>query len=181
MSTRTARRQDAHAIAAIRVLAWQTAYRGLVGDEHLDAMSVDADAERWSAILHEQERYSRTLVVEDAAHAVVGFASIGPYRTVDRDVAYAVTALAAPGTTGEINACYVHPERWGTGVADELMLAALAQLRADGWRSARLWLLADNPRALRFYRRHGWETDGERETLSLPGRPDEIRMTRPLD
>jgi GNAT superfamily N-acetyltransferase len=150
-----------------------------VGDEHLDAMSVDADTARWAQLLDEQDRYSRTIVLE-LEGAVVAFASIGPYRTVDREAAYAVTALAVPGTVAELNAFYLHPTRWGSGVADELMRALLDELRGDGWIAAHLWLLADNPRARRFYERHGWAVDGERETLTLPGDPDEIRMTRPL-
>ncbi len=179
MTTRAARVADARAIAEIRILGWRSAYRGLVGDEHLDAMSVDSDTARWSTFLDAHDRFTRTVVVEDS-EAVVGFASLSPYRIVDREAAYAVTALAVPGTVGELDAFYVHPDRWGTGIADELMVAALAALRSDGWTSARLWLLADNPRALQFYRRHGWAPDGGRETLSLPGRPDEIRMTREL-
>jgi GNAT superfamily N-acetyltransferase len=180
MTVRDAQPGDERAIAATRVRGWQTAYRGVVGDEHLDAMSVDADATRWATLLAEQDRYSRTLVVEDDGGVVVGFCSIGPDRTVDRDAAYAVTALAVPGTVGEVYALYVDPGHWGTGVSDELMRAALTSLRHDGWVRANLWLLAQNPRARRFYERHGWVADGGRQTLTLPGDPVEIRMTRPL-
>jgi GNAT superfamily N-acetyltransferase len=175
MTTRTAGPRDALAIATIRILGWQHAYRGLVADEFLDAMSVDADAARWAARLDEPRPWSRTLVVE-ADGGVVGFASIGPYRTVDLDAAYAVTSLAVPGTVGEVEALYVHPAHWGDGTADALMHAALDELRHDGWSSVQLWLLADNPRAHRFYTRHGFVDDGARQTLTLPGNPDEIRM-----
>jgi GNAT superfamily N-acetyltransferase len=180
MTTRTATPGDAQAIATIRVLGWQTAYRGLVGDEFLDAMSVEADTRRWSAMLEERSRLGRTLVVEQRSE-VVGFASIGPYRTVDLDAAYDVTAMAVPGTVGEVYACYVHPSAWGLGASDALMRAVLDELAADGWGSARLWLLEGNPRAHRFYVRHGFADDGARQTLTLPGSPDEIRMSRRLD
>jgi GNAT superfamily N-acetyltransferase len=179
MSTRLALPADAIAIARIRVLGWQTAYRGLVADEFLDAMSIEADTLRWSATLEERNRWARTVVVEQGS-AVVGFASIGPHRTVDLDAAYDVTTLAVPGTVGEVYACYVHPSTWGLGAADVLMRAALDELRADGWGSVRLWLLDGNPRAHRFYARHGFADDGARQTLTLPGSPDEIRMSRPL-
>jgi GNAT superfamily N-acetyltransferase len=180
MTTRIAGPEDAHAIATIRILGWQQAYRGLVGDEFLDAMSVQADTERWSAMLLEQNRHARTLVVERDSE-VVGFASIGPYRTVDLEAAYDVTSLAVPGTVGELYACYVHPSVWGLGAADTLMRSVLDELGTDGWRTVRLWLLDGNPRAHRFYARHGFVDDGERQTLTLPGSPDEIRMSLLLD
>jgi GNAT superfamily N-acetyltransferase len=91
-----------------------------------------------------------------------------------------VIARSAAGTFGEIYAFYVHPDAWGTGVADDLMAAALDALDADGWESALLWLLAENPRARRFYERHGWSFDGEEQILPLPGEPREIRLRRVL-
>jgi RimJ/RimL family protein N-acetyltransferase len=35
-------------------------------------------------------------------------------------------------------------------------------LAEEGYNSAMLWVLADNPRARRFYEREGWRADGER-------------------
>ena len=66
MTTRAARVADARAIAEIRILGWQSAYRGLVGDEHLDAMSVDSDTARWSTFLDGRTASRRTVVVEDS-------------------------------------------------------------------------------------------------------------------
>jgi GNAT superfamily N-acetyltransferase len=60
---------------------------------------------------------------------------------------------------GELYGVYVLPEAWGTGAGGELMETALAELGA-AFREAILWVLEDNPRARRFYEKHGWQPDG---------------------
>ena len=39
----------------------------------------------------------------------------------------------------------------------------------------KLWVLADNARARRFYERHGWTADGASQALTIPGAPIEVR------
>lgn len=60
-----------------------------------------------------------------------------------------------PGT-GQICSCYIHPDHWGTGVADVLLNAALDALPQT---QIHLWVHPDNPRARRFYHRHGFRPD----------------------
>lgn len=55
----------------------------------------------------------------------------------------------------ELTALYVHPDRWGGGAGQLLIERAHEELaRAGG--EAELTVLADNPRARRFYERNGW-------------------------
>lgn len=61
---------------------------------------------------------------------------------------------------------YVVPERWGTGVADALHDAALAEL-AD-CPEVRLWTLEENGRGRRFYERRGWRRNGETRVVPYP-------------
>ena len=42
------------------------------------------------------------------------------------------------------------------------MRAVVESLGGDGFRTATLWVLEDNPRARRFYEREGWQLDGGR-------------------
>jgi GNAT superfamily N-acetyltransferase len=65
----------------------------------------------------------------------------------------------------------VHPDRWGTGVAEGLMSAALMGIAAAGSARARLWVLADNTRARRFYERTGWFRGVEESTSPYPPYP----------
>ena len=61
----------------------------------------------------------------------------------------------------ELRDLYVVPEAWGSGVAEELMEAALADIRADSSAEALLWVGEENARARRFYEREGWTQSGE--------------------
>jgi GNAT superfamily N-acetyltransferase len=70
-----------------------------------------------------------------------------------------------------LEAMYVRPAAWGTGVADALHDVAVVQLRAQGVERARLWTLEENHRARRFYERHGWRLDGTSRVVEFPPHP----------
>jgi ribosomal protein S18 acetylase RimI-like enzyme len=69
-----------------------------------------------------------------------------------------------PGT--EVYAIYVLPEEFSTGMGRALMAAAVAEL--PGAAEVGLWVLADNPRARRFYERFGFTLSGRSKTLPHP-------------
>ena len=79
---------------------------------------------------------------------------------------------------GEIYAIYVAPERWGTGVGRALMTAARDALAAAGNAEIRLWVLAENARARRFYERAGMVTDGALGTFTPAGSTVELAEVR---
>ena len=80
-----------------------------------------------------------------------------------------------------LEAMYVRPAAWGSGLADELHAAALDQLRAHGAVRARLWVLALNGRARRFYERHGWRADGTERVVEFPPHPIDLGYALDLD
>lgn len=153
---RPARLGDARRIAEVHVRSWQTAYRGLMPDDFLDALSPDARAE-WRALRLGglPDRWAM-LVVEEAG-TVVGFADTGPCRDEDRD----------PRVTGELFAMYLHPDYWHRGLGRLLMGGVVARLRADDFQSATLWVLRENSRARRFYEAAGWTIDGAQRAEAL--------------
>ena len=154
MLVRAAAPEDAEAIAAVLVRAWQLAYAHVFPPERLSGLDEAARARQWREGL---EADWSALVLDDLS----GFVSAGPSRD-------------APGE-GEIYAIYVAPEHWGTGRGRVLMDAALETLRA-GFDEATLWVLDDNPRARRFYEAGGWETDGAtKEDEFLDTRVREVR------
>lgn len=73
-----------------------------------------------------------------------------------------------------LEALYVRPAAWGSGVADELHAWAVAELRAAGVATARLWVLEENLRARRFYERHGWNADGTSRVVEFPPHPTDL-------
>ena len=75
---------------------------------------------------------------------------------------------------GWLEALYVRPAAWGTGLADRLHDAAVAELRRRGTERARLWVLELNPRPRRFYERHGWRPDGTSRVVEFAPNPIDL-------
>jgi RimJ/RimL family protein N-acetyltransferase len=80
-----------------------------------------------------------------------------------------------------LEALFVVPERWGSGVATALHDAALVQIRASGWHAAELDVMVDNARARRFYQRLGWSPDGRTDTSPFPPYPRLLGYRRDLE
>jgi GNAT superfamily N-acetyltransferase len=63
---------------------------------------------------------------------------------------------------GRLEALYVVPEWWGTGLADTLYERAAKIAGSE----ATLWVLRDNERGRRFWERRGWRATGEEDATS---------------
>ncbi len=168
-SIRRTTAEDAGAIAGIRVRGWQSAYRGQLDDALLDAMSAEADGERWRAHLSAPPAGWHGFIAERDGDAV-GFVTCGPSRD--------------PGAglrVGEIYAIYVKPEDVRTGVGRELLGRAMRALASDGHQQLTLWVLVTNTPAQRFYERAGFERDGASKRDELDRfTVDEIRFRRDI-
>lgn len=168
MRVRRAGPEDAERIAEIHVRSWQHGYRGLLPDAVLDALTPALRLPQWRTILGRPGTPGdETLVVEDAPGGLpLGFATLHPEDE------------PAPerSAAGEIAGFYLLPEAWGRGVGRRLMTACLASFGDAGYQRATLRVLATNARAIRFYRRCGWYTDGVLEQDTMAGTP--IRSVR---
>jgi ribosomal protein S18 acetylase RimI-like enzyme len=168
-----AQAEDATEVAALHVSSWQIAYAGIVPAEHLAQLSVCARATLWrEAILRGSPALflaREGLPAGDALPApaehpqgsrAVGFVSFGKCRDA-----------GVPDTWGEIWALYVLPSRWSHGVGRALLRHACELLRQQRFQQVSLWVLADNERALRFYRRAGLAPDaGAGKMIELGGK-----------
>jgi GNAT superfamily N-acetyltransferase len=101
--------------------------------------------------------------------AAVGLPPFGP-----------ITPAGLAGEAGEVYAIYLAPAWWSAGIGRALMDAALAELRAGGYRRVVLWTLTGNARARRFYDRAGFAPDGATNILSGLGGAEELRYVRDL-
>jgi ribosomal protein S18 acetylase RimI-like enzyme len=160
---RVARADEAEAIARVSVPSWQAAYRGMMRDEVLAALSIEAHAETWRERICDQGNPDGMWVVEAAepAREIAGFVSLGPARDADLD----------PVRVGEIWAIYVNPHCWGTGAGEALWRSALDVLRARGFVECVVWVLDENARARGFYARQGAICDGGVKTPIEDGSP----------
>ena len=163
VEVRRATADDAASVAAVHVRTWQVAYRGLMADEVLDRLSVEQREELWRQVLSGERSEAVYVAVDDGA--VVGFcAVVAPSRDDD-----------AESGVAEIAAIYIEPGVWRTGTGRALMDVALADLRASGWCSVTLWVLAENHQARAFYARFGFGPDGA-EMIHEGSGENEVRL-----
>ena len=93
--------------------------------------------------------------------AAAGYAMVVHAAPSDPDVVAAI----GPGATTELSKLYVMPGHHGSGLASDLMDAAVALAVARG--SSTIWLGVnqENERANRFYGKHGFEIAGPKRFL----------------
>ena len=145
---------DALAIARIHVAGWQSAYRGIVADEHLDSISIDQKQAFWRQQLHHDP--CLLYVAEDAARGILGFAYAGAHHGHFDEY------------RGEIHAIYVLEQFQRHGIGRKLFYQAAVALLQAGFPSMMIWALKQNPYR-KFYERMGGKLLGE-ETTAIGGR-----------
>lgn len=92
-------------------------------------------------------RDDTTVLVAATGEDVIGFCAAG--RPIEED-------LRTSGTV-QLWTLYVLESAWSTGAGRDLWLAAERELRDLGAERVVLWVLDGNERAIRFYRRAGFE------------------------
>jgi GNAT superfamily N-acetyltransferase len=144
VSVRPASPDDARAIAEVQVATWRAAYVNVFPPAVLEGLEIDPRERMWRSFAGSPDG---GLFVAERDARVFGFVSVGRSRE--------------PEGIGELYAIYVSPEAWGTGAGLALMEAGVGWLR-ERYTEAVLWVVAENPRARRFYERYGWVVDATR-------------------
>lgn len=168
LSIRPAGPDDAGDLARVHLAAWRAGYRGIVPDEHLNALRWTDRRDRWRGLLTDPDNPGRTLVAV-SGQQLVGFASIGPCRDTD---------LAGQGLY-ELFAIYLDPASWRQGTGTALLREALTDVPSTA-PAVTLWVFEANTAARAFYARHGFDPDGSRKHYLVAGTPiPELRYRRP--
>ena len=153
VAIRSARIQDAPAIAAVHVEVWRNAYPGMLPDHSLTGLSRHRLAGYYGAAI---ARGGGMLVARAPdASQVVGFASWsrrGPNAPAD----------------GEVETLYVLDDWRERGIGRSLLSASAQHLARRNCRSLFLWVLADNPS--RWFYEHLGGRAGLRATTNVGGR-----------
>ena len=131
---RQATEEDAWQIADILVEDWKTAYRGIIDDDFLDAMSVEERYQR------ELQRY-RIYRVAAAGKEILGFT----WNEMSGDEA----------SDCEIIAIYVRYGKRKSGIGKLLFRDSMEIFRSAGKKAMILWCLKDNAEARKFYEKMG--------------------------
>ncbi len=149
---------DASAVAIVHVHTWQQAYRGIIDDDILDALEVNAYKKRWqdSYGRHNGDALRGTLVAV-TNNEIFGFLSYGPARDANSQI------------PTEIYGINILKPYWGIGVGYALFDEARKKMRAFKERETYLWVLADNDHAKTAYDRWGGRNTGITKTITIGG------------
>jgi GNAT superfamily N-acetyltransferase len=128
---RALRPEDAPAVAALHVRAWQRAYADFVAPEDMPMLG-EREA-TWSGPL------------------------AGPTWVWDQD---GLVAGVVQVRDDELGVLYVDPPAQGAGIGAALHDHALAQIRGAGHARATAWVFTANGQGRDFYAARGWRPDG---------------------
>ena len=148
---------DAPRLADTHISAWRAAYRGVMSDEYLDGLDLQAYSRGWRRNILEPGPGVFHLVAQSGGE-VAGFCIFGP---AERTAGSGSDTTPETGSaTGQLYAINVHPDFWAQGVGSALFAAAEDKLTSLGYSRAFLWVEATNRRAIDFYTKRGWLDDG---------------------
>jgi GNAT superfamily N-acetyltransferase len=154
---RRATRNDVPELARVHTASARAAYAHVAPPE---SGGLERRRLNWASVF--ADGVGAPHVAEDDG-VVVGILNFGPARDEEE--------------AGELYVLYVHPEHWGSGAGQLLIDTAHAELARDHNRAV-LSVLADNPRARRFYERNGWVLEEVRTEPHFGGEPTEIARYR---
>ena len=170
IQVRPATLRDAKAIAQIHTASALEAYRGLVPDDQLKAMS---SVEKRQAYWREAIEYCEPQVqVAIDGDKIVGF--VGYDRSRDPKT---------KPVNGEIWAMYVDPGNWNTGAGLALWDAAREGLQEEGCTTVTAWVPLRNERAIRFHELAGFKREMTTAKTAQVGpiKIEEVRLQRTLN
>lgn len=170
---RPAAAPDLPEIARLHLAASRVAYRGILPDDALDRLTLEARIELWRrryAALGPQGR----LWIYLRDNEILGFALADQTEKPGSGVAI-----------GELASFYVLPSFQGLGIGRSLIETAMDYFVLHSFGHMILWTIRANLRARRFYENAGFSCDGatrvtRRQEAGVMLEYDEIRYARTL-
>ena len=145
---------DADAIGALHVQSWRESYPGILPNQLLHGLSVEARSKMWRTILSDLPALNESDVfVAEGPIGIVGFGACGRQRD---------SAFRDNGFDAEIGAIYVLKAAQRGGIGKGLMRLMAQAMIGRGRRAASLWVLHQNAPARAFYELLGGALLGER-------------------
>lgn len=164
MHLREALAEDAALISRIIAHSWRGAYQQLIDPVYLARLPEEYWLPSARAWLQSGRMYG---YIAEADGQPIGCIIYGR----GRDETHA--------DWGEIVSLYLLPDNMGQGAGSELLKAALAALRDDGYSRVYLWSIRGNTRAERFYMRHGFRMTEDSVHYQIGSAPvTDIRLVR---
>lgn len=163
-TVRAATEEDAETVGTVHCRAWLETYTGILPNSFLAARSPEKSAAFF------RSNHCRDLAVAEAEGRIVGFCGWGAFRDGHGN-----------GVMGEIQGIYLLDAYQRRGLGRKLMEYGLEELRAKGFRTAGLWVLAENTQAIGFYEKMGFRFSGRRKEADLGGTVTELLYVKGLE
>jgi ribosomal protein S18 acetylase RimI-like enzyme len=155
MRIRPAHHSDIPAVAAIKVESWRHAYRGIVPDAMLDALTAEEVQAQWLGVA--QADFTDAVLVAEGPEGIAGYTMSGPVHEPAGDI------------PAQLYAIYLRPAQMRSGLGTALFHATAQRLAALGYAEFLLWVLEANAPARAFYERHGGKPIPGARTLTELG------------
>jgi GNAT superfamily N-acetyltransferase len=166
VSVRPAGLADVPEIARVQRETWRQAYSAWLPPEILDEVTPEVAEQTWGAAVAQPPGPRHHVLVALEQQWIAGFAAFSP---AEPDPEAADAGAHASGPVGQVDALLVEP-RWGRrGHGSRLLAATVDLMRADGVRTATVWLPEQDGASLAFFTSAGWERDGYARTLETDG------------
>ena len=147
---RIAKLDDKERISAVLAASWKTAYRGMVGDDYLDALKYDHWVEFLTSGIN--GKYIISMVLEEG-YTIIGAAILG-----ESDIEDEIRLISF----------YLAPDRFGQGYGRMFYREIEEEVRQRGYTKCVLDVLEANEKAIRFYRANGF-VDAQKKTTAALG------------
>ena len=166
-SVRLAWPSEAAAIAELQRRSWSELPAEL-GTTMLAAITLAEMTEVWQQVISRPpQARCRVLVAVDASRPI-GFATTLPSEDGDAD----------PAHDGEIDQFVIDPPARQRGHGSRLLNACADTLRADGFGTARWWVLAADDGLRRFLASAGWTADGAHREIGTDDESVRLKQVR---
>lgn len=148
---------DGAAFECVRQASWRAAYGGIISEKVFAEREQQFDARaqsfgKWFAGLDAEGADIEPLTGARRGARIA--------RNEAGEVIGTVTTRQAPGQELDLQSLYIAPEVFGAGVGEALLRAVIPANQP-----ATVEVLAANPRAIAFYRKHGFEETGRTSTF----------------
>ncbi len=162
MSVRLAEMEDIPAMSYIHSQTWKKTYVDYISVEYLENISDEGWIPIFSRALKEKVHDAAVFEVEGRISGTITF---GKSRNIHTSTG--LVNVSEDPSEAEIISLYVLPDYWSTGQGYQLVKFAVEYLKAQGFKSCYLWVIRENERATRFYKRFGFKSTGEFITVML--------------
>ncbi|ACL76051.1 GNAT family N-acetyltransferase [Ruminiclostridium cellulolyticum] len=168
---RPAMSDDAAAMSYIHSRTWKAAYKEFISQEYLDNIT----DEGWIQIFKRSiVKNIHEVAVFELNNRITGCITYGRGRIGQTcamsDSVVSDNSSCSGENSGEIISLYVLPEYWNSKQGYELTRFAVERLRQQGFKDCYLWVIKDNERAKKFYRRFGFNSTKTFAAVNLGGR-----------